>query len=83
MDRRETSPAFLTTIKVYKAKTQEKAAKKFSADAPEMAGEGWQVVSQSWSPGRGGCLRTLCLGIIGAWIFPPNGTLLVTYRRDA
>lgn len=67
-------------VVVYKARTQEDAAKEFQKDAVKRAGRGYEVVSQSWADGRSGCLRFLMLGGIGAMVIKPEGTLTVTYR---
>ncbi|HUZ01464.1 MAG TPA: hypothetical protein VMU89_14030 [Thermomicrobiaceae bacterium] len=50
-------------------------------DAQLLAGQGYEVASQSLTPGRSGCMRVIMLGGIGALIFRPPDTLTVTYRR--
>ena len=75
--------AALTTVKIYKGKSQEKAARQFSRDAEKMARDGWEVVAQSWEPGKTGCLRFLLTLTASAWIFKPAGSLTVTYKKPA
>jgi hypothetical protein len=70
-----------TIVRSYKAKSQERAIKAFSRDAANLALEGYEPVSQSWGDGRGGCLRFILLGGIGALVFKPKGTLVVTYLQ--
>lgn len=67
-------------VKTYKAKKQQQAAEAMRRDAQKLAAQGWEIASQSWEPGRGGCLRTVLLGFVFAFVFPPAGSLSVTYR---
>jgi hypothetical protein len=76
--------AALTTVKIYKARRRQKATHEFSRDAEAMARDGWEVVSQSWERGHGGCLRTILVdGFVVDWVFPPKGSLVVTYKKPA
>ena len=68
-------------IRVYKAKSQQKAAAAFQKDAQKLSLQGWEVVSQSWAAGQSGCLRLLFMGFIFALIIKPAGSLTVTYRK--
>lgn len=69
-------------VVTYKARDQQKAAEEFRKDAAKRAAKGYVPVSQSWADGRGGCLRFILLGGIGALVIKPDGTLTVTYRHD-
>ena len=66
-------------VRTYKAKSRPIAAKAFSADAEELAGQGYIVVLQSWEPGKTGCLR--CLRSL-LTLTLPAGSLTVTYRLE-
>ena len=70
-----------TAVRTYTARRQHDAAKAFAKDAAKMGEQGWSPVSQSWAPGKSGCLRTVMLGFVFAWAIPPKGSLLVTYTR--
>jgi hypothetical protein len=71
----------LVMIRTYKASSQEKAVKVFAKDAAQLGLQGYEPVSQSWADGRSGCLRVLLLGFVGALVFKPKGTLVVTYHK--
>jgi hypothetical protein len=70
----------LVLVRTYSGKNQRNAAKAFSKDAAQLAGQGYEPVSQSWAPAKRGCLMTLILGFWLAWAFPGKGQLTVTYR---
>jgi hypothetical protein len=69
-------------VRVYKSKSQSSAAKEYGNDAAKLARQGYVPVSQSWEPGKSGCLRFLFTLGLSAWIFKPAGSLTVTYRIE-
>jgi hypothetical protein len=76
-------PAGRVIIRTYRAKSQDRAAPYFQADAARLASQGYFPVSQSWADGRSGCLRIIALGFIGALVWKPDGALTVTYQMSA
>ena len=55
--------------------------KAFDKAAQKLARDGWLVVSVTERTQRSGCMRILMLGGIGALVFKPKPTLVVTYSR--
>lgn len=71
-----------TLIRTYQGKGLKKATLAFQADVALLSAAGWHPTQQTWEGGRSGCLRTILLGFVFAWAFPPAGTLTVTYQRN-
>jgi hypothetical protein len=80
-------------IKNYEG-TQAEATALFQADSIKMAERGYFPTSQSWAPGQWGCgafvvavlLALILFGILALicmLVVKPDGTLTVTYERQA
>jgi len=80
----------------YRAKSEDEAAMVFQADAPRMAGAGYDPVSQTWAPGQRSNAAIVAALFLSIWLIglpiliylivvKPKGTLTVTYelRRPA
>lgn len=54
--------------------------KEYERQAPQMAKQGWTVVSVTEERPRSGCLRMIFLGFF-ALVFHPAPKIIVTYQR--
>ncbi len=75
------SPA--TLVRVYRGAQQPDAIAAFQRDSEDLARQGYDPVSQSWSPSRWGSGARL-VALLLMLIVHPAGTLTVTYAlREA
>ena len=64
-----------TTVRTYKS------VKQYKRDVQRMARKGWRVQSTTEHENRSSLLRIAALGGVGALVFHPKPTFVVTYVR--